>query len=456
MSSIDSQVSDIDTPCRHRATPVHTTCTIVLERRRVPPRYYYLFLNVMFARSFVLIAMVLACMGFQSIFRLDTEQQTHAPSPHASDDWFARAQQTPPIMSSVAMVESEEGEEGEEEVDVADVAGWSTRAVLRKRLASRIWAINGSVSRWQRTLHRNYSRLALRRQQLGPLGWRRNRKKITELTEITSIKQEEPVVASMDANPAAEDATSVQAAPSSVAWLRRQWGGPQQPAAAKAPAVGGQATPKRSARRKRKRWRGKNIFSVCLELQARHGVRPGSSWGSLPVEQQRGWQDLGCDGKLGTDHGGDGAVGRTGDGRTQTDDRTAGGTQAALICRSWYATYNVAVGRSWGTLPPDLRERWTALGCDRDVELQQLLPPSQQPDLQLMLQPLIEPDRGGGGGLAISTTQSAAAAAALCLEMQIKHSVVIRVDWGTLPVARQRQWGALQCDRHLAGLRAPR
>ena len=28
----------LDTPCWHRATPVHTTYTIVLERRRVPPR----------------------------------------------------------------------------------------------------------------------------------------------------------------------------------------------------------------------------------------------------------------------------------------------------------------------------------------------------------------------------------------------------------------------------------
>ena len=110
----------------------------------------------------------------------------------------------------------------------------------------------------------------------------------------------------------------------------------------------------------------------------------------------------------------------------------ASSVEVPCIRRSWGATYHVTVGRSWGSLPVDLQVRWASLGCDREVQLQQLVQKSRTP-------------RQPGEAPVFILQQSGAHAK--CVELQISHSVVVKVDWGTLPISGQREWLALGCDK---------
>lgn len=142
-------------------------------------------------------------MGMQSQLRQDAERAVRLAEPVPPDDgnfWPQRAEDS---MSStgqlqkafriaalmgegetesqpaaaVLLVEGEEEEEDTIRIAPLIVEEQSNHTAGRKP---------SLVGRWQRPVRRNSSLEALRRARMGPLGWRRNRKKITELTVTSS------------------------------------------------------------------------------------------------------------------------------------------------------------------------------------------------------------------------------------------------------------------------------
>lgn len=326
------------------------------------------------------------------------------------------------------------------------------------------------------------------RSRLQPNLWRQNRRKITELTAITSIKDRQregttarPAAADDDAAVGAEaTATSTTTPKSTLDWLAEKWsggdpldrrrdGGGDEAARGSAPAAfatppvprGDLNSPAARATRRR-RWRAHGSEKLCRRLAAAHGVVPAVTWGSLPHNQRRVWQTLKCDDVVrgGTERSGAAAMAAAGAARAASAMPTTGGggtwraaevgaaarasalglsSSAAAVpgggddggmppeeeCAEMAQAHGVVPGSSWGNLPEALKLRWSQLACDRMSAQLLRSRPLQRARQE---EPPPQDDR------------------AACKQMQRAHGVRVGVDWGTLPMAGRGEWTRKNCD----------
>ena len=160
------------------------------------------------------------------------------------------------------------------------------------------------------------------RVDLSSINWRQNRKKITELTTITSVKDGKTSEADANADGAAgeaaqeagampPDASSESVSPrSTLQWLSERWRSTASRADGSA-AVGRLRLPPdmrplgnqlvaaeeglaATRRERRRRWMAHGTQTLCTKLQQVHGIVPGVTWGSLPANQRRA-DTLRCD-----------------------------------------------------------------------------------------------------------------------------------------------------------------
>ena len=266
--------------------------------------------------------------------------------------------------------------------------------------------------------------------------WRRNRKKITKLTSITSVKPSrgqapsESVQQQQQQHQQQQQQQQQQEQPllqegngpmgelrpqTASEWLSDQWSVSQRGPL----AVGSQAQwstqgfPRKGARAKilsdlaaadkraagserRRRWMAHGSRSLCFQLQKVHKIVPGTTWGSLPQSQRSAWDVLHCDEAVarGADPG---AMPRSASARR-------GGTTSATPSMLGRARRNIA-----DTEPK-------ARGA-RDL-----------------------PGEGGGD------SEGDLSPEAECAEMASAHRVVVGVTWGSLPEELRGRWNQLKCD----------
>jgi hypothetical protein len=313
------------------------------------------------------------------------------------------------------------------------------------------------------------------RAKLDPTEWRRNRKKVTELTDITSVKPsgDEPV-----ARTAAEPGGMLRAdgaksgGASTLQWLADQVGSAQ---ASEASAVAirdqvesaGWLQHARAKAERRQRWMAHGAKALCGKLQKLHGVWPGKTWGTLPVGQRQAWQTLQCDEQIlkaaaspaeqaqGAQEVPSSSILAAAIGRARGEGSLAAAAAAnsnggevdeadmspEIECAEMAAAHGVVARSSWGTLPLELRTRWAQIECDRRP-IDELQAKVKARRAQRWARRRANGGSGGGGG-------STRASGSSCLDMQLRHGVKVGVSWGTLPRREQQQWTRLGCDSHV-------
>lgn len=407
------------------------------------------------------------------------------------------------VLAAASQLLQDEGEDEGGDHHAADTDA-GTKEAFNATAAQRDFG----VRRQRGPLHFDKRRIAM-----SPTLWRRNRKKLTELTSITSVKRNDDAATADDAPPTDAEAAQRRARsdsnpPSStLQWLSDHWSGSTLGAGGPAASSGAESvratsvetlTAKaRAARvRRRRRWRAHGSERLCIELQRRHGVIAGTSWGTLPLPQQRAWQALACDRRVGgggvgggglarprvrelehsgggggsssvgTDDGvsGDGAPMQAEDFATNQHGRprarsVAGGVSEvgygirsvsaddrdavspAAECDEMARAHNVLVGVSWGSLPDELQGRWTQLGCDVVVRRDSRRSPRGIASAAATVV------AGDGAPSRQHVLAGRAEAGLSCLDMQLRHSVVVGQSWGTLPAHLQQRWARLICDQ---------
>ena len=299
------------------------------------------------------------------------------------------------------------------------------------------------------------SKMGRRRFQNGAFHFRRNRKKVTELTSITSDRADPVgtaparVVSSSGAliarAPKYRQSAAVKmkaepprpAAGGSMAqWLTDSWapsgGAAAAPAAADAELAGISAAASAAAAEMPSGGDAAGVDDArtvrCVQMMTQHGVKPRESWGTLAAEQQQVWASLGCDERTG---------GRAG----SALDRLDRGFRTD--CAALQQKYGVVVDASWGRLPEQHRASWTARGCDRllrDRPSKNAIGTAAAAAVAARQARKREHLKGGGAAAEFSD-------AAECRAMQLAHGVRPGASWGTLPAALQRRWGRFGCDK---------
>ena len=338
-----------------------------------------------------------------------------------------------------------------------------------------------------------------KRVDMEPMMWRHNRKKIKELTSITTVKGAQVAA---DVEPPALAVPPVRQPQPVMHWLAEQLGFSRSGNTEAAHEITASAVVAARERRKNRRDRarqshlhsGDKTDRLCIELQRQHGVVARSTWGSLPPGQRESWQVLGCDGRVervemeaeraataehsirrgrgSSDSSGvakarahfssDSSSNRQRMPREQGQLMQARIEQApstaAAACATMQQVHAVVIGHSWGSLNAELRRRWTVLECDR--ELQGLhsrvgAAVSATPDHGGVS---VGTDRGShradesgtdGGDERSVSTLSVEQQQVACRRLQRMHSVQIGRDWGTLSRRGQQRWTRLNCDRWL-------
>ena len=337
--------------------------------------------------------------------------------------------------------------------------------------------------------------------QLEPMLWRRNRKKMTELTTITSEKQ--AADADSDGTPRASSEVSPAAEEpifhSTLNWLAEKWSpahgskfvdaspGPESGPATK--TVRSEVTAADIVAARRRRRQRRRAHDLCLELQRRHNVVPRVSWGTLPDSQHESWQVLKCNEQiekaavaLSTQEdtvvaeGSDSLVPTSAvdrDRRRQERDPPTVATASVGAgvgpgaesdggdpqlapradvpgeCAQMAKRYSVIVGASWGTLPEARRMVWTQLKCDRSL--------ASAPGLQTApTRTLVAAARAAGqrltrgGDAALGRERrwqpARANTSQECRLLMGTHNVRPGSDWGSLPLQGQQRWTRLGCD----------
>ena len=308
------------------------------------------------------------------------------------------------------------------------------------------------------------------RKVLQPTLWRRNRKHITDLTTLTSIKSDRDQ--SEDAQSLAPStatkaprAVSNQRTSLTGAWLSNRFypmsnrAGLNGATMAKFP-LHGEVTASdvaitRLARRRRHR-QAHGSEQLCQELQRRYGVSAVSAWDALPPSQHEAWHLLRCDERLtrqisetqlparsdraaavagmratrnqGSSQAFDAAV-RTDSVDGETDRSGSPGSAVLEQCQRMANINHVIIGKNWGTLALAERRLWTHLRCDAAL--------GGQHDVR--------------SGLA-SDAATLKPYHSWCLHTARIHRVKIGLDWGSLPRHGQKKWAWLGCDKLLRQL----
>ena len=252
--------------------------------------------------------------------------------------------------------------------------------------------------------------------------WRKNRKKITPLTQITSVKDEAATTpdGGADGQPPEHDSvvrgTTALQTKTALEWLSDRWkgnGGPPirhphvRRTGAGAATLSDLSAAERAAARseRRKRWMAHGSRTLCSQLQRLHGVVPGVTWGSLPQGQRSAWDALSCDAHVSGHSGGIG-----------------GGPAAATAASE----------------PP-------AAGAMELVSKREVAD-SQLRAFANRAAPIAR-DRGIGAAITGGEGQdSELTPEAECAEMAAAHRVVARVTWGSLSEELQTRWHRLGCD----------
>ena len=356
--------------------------------------------------------------------------------------------------------------------------------------------------------------IKLRREHLAmePMAWRRNRKKVTELTSITSEKGEQSAGAGADEKQQQESGDApddeLPVAGGTLNWLTQKWTAMRKAKAA-ARAAGFATSPQDElaaadvlqARRQRRSRR--RVQDLCLELQRRHGVIPFTTWGSLPAGQIQSWQTLKCDEQVGraaaagrrglpSDEGPAAETPMSGSERDRRRqqwqppilgipavDGDGGGvgvvpvsTRSREECERMARRHSVIVGTTWGTLPDARRYIWTQLQCDvaladsaryqptGSASMEAAVMAAQGPRRGRYTQPAEELRAGAWSaqrrgnqrdGRFEADADDVGDAHRVCRRLKRTYHVRPRSDWGTLPPEGQRKWTRLDCDRNVAG-----
>ena len=327
-------------------------------------------------------------------------------------------------------------------------------------------------------LRERLKRRAARRVRLNPMQWRQNRKKITELTDITSVKRSEAAAADgasvdeaiSDVEGGADNGESAPSQQSTMQWLSEQWSAGAaapskgRPARKEGPANGGpdggwRLTSDAARAERRKRWMEHGSERLCRQLQKAHGVRPTVTWGTLPQRQRRAWVTLKCDEVVASDGRaaltvrGNAALPTPTAGRSTGSDGGEGALSSEEECAEMSEAHGVSAGSTWGSLPEALKLRWKQLGCDQMK--QELLRRPMRNRRAVARAAAAAVDglpraRLGTPYPAVRATASAPYTSSnQCLDMQIAHGVKVGIDWGTLSVADRRRWTNLGCDRRV-------
>jgi len=322
-----------------------------------------------------------------------------------------------------------------------------------------------------------HSHVTRRQVVLEPLAWRRNRKKITELTEITSLKSEStaatPASTAEPMDTAVPESGMDRVGPSkadkslTTRWLAEHWGGIPTTAAAPAAAAAaaGRQWPTLQPRqatardgdpgleqaaqpgaatwdgtgggRARRAARRLEKGTLCEALARQYGVVPHATWGTLPDDQHGTWASLRCDERLQGDAADSVASNRK--------DTGASHGEARQECSWLRLEHAVQVGQSWGTLSTEQRARWTQLRCDEHVRASASSSSfaSQSSGSDASPQQDLPAEGGPQRRGRIGAVQDAPPT---CVEMQVAHRVRVGLDWGSLPPSLQRRWTILGCD----------
>ena len=364
----------------------------------------------------------------------------------------------------------------------------------------------GSKIGFNATTYRPFAFQRKRTVQIEPMQWRRNRKKMTELTTITSEKQAADA-ASDGTEPRASSEASSEAIEepifhSTLNWLAEKWSpahGSKSVDASPGPESGPATKTVRSevtaadivAARRRRRQR-RRARELCLELQRRHNVVPRVSWGTLPDSQRESWQVLTCNEQIegaavalssqedtvvagGSDSlvatsavdrdrrrqeraPPTAATASVGAGVGPVADSNGGDPQLAPRadvpgeCAQMAQRYSVIVGASWGTMPEARRIAWTQLKCDRALASAPGL--QTAPARTLVAAAWAASGQGQrltrGGDVALGQERrwqpARANAAQECRLLMRTHNVRPGSDWGSLPLQGQQRWTRLGCD----------
>ena len=349
---------------------------------------------------------------------------------------------------------------------------------------------------------RNTVHFRRQRFEADPTVWRNKRKKMTELTSITTLKhkqqqqQQQQQTGADDAeSEVASQPPSPAAARSTFSWLSARWYGTPSSKDAGGDersdrSSHGDGTPTsvtasdvvaaRARRRQRRRSRG--IDELCLKLHQSLGVTPRASWDRLPPKTRKSWVTLDCDarvevllaaagGRTGASslatpsasrefsagavpraapHGGQQrGRARAEQRQQQLRDRRAEATSTDAergaddnsACTAMAREHHVVVGASWGTLPESERTRWTTLQCDRQLRALPQHHADSSPVPEHVVASAIRAHRPRARGGARHPS---------CLDMQVEHGVRVGSSWGTLPPSGRQRWTRLACDQQLA------
>lgn len=322
--------------------------------------------------------------------------------------------------------------------------------------------------------------------------WRRNRKKITPLTRITSVKpSREAVQQPTDEQPqeleSSTPGTTAFQSQGALEWLADQWNGNRPGPSARrrvrrtgagAATLSDLSPSERVAARaeRRKRWMAHGSRTLCFQLQKMHKVVPGVTWGSLPQAQRSAWDALQCDTHVAARNGlGGNAPAATamppatgsvdpipkheaaesqlrafahktlvgsGGGRASSVSDDESDLTPSAECAEMAAAHRVVARVTWGSLPEELRTRWLRLGCDDkvgNVVRQQMREAAREQQPQMAQpRPLSRRSRAATSYFAKE-----------CIDMQLTHGVLVGQSWGSLPLHGQRRWTRLGCDGHV-------
>ena len=180
-------------------------------------------------------------------------------------------------------------------------------------------------------------------------------------------------------------------------------------------------------------------------LQARHGIRPGVSWGSLPLSQREGWSALGCDRLLGAS--GDGGPAGLLSQSSQEAQMVRNGRDSSTDTRPFSALPVPELCACTLSRHMPLLDV-TCCACTLSPQFAaEPLPSATQPSAELFQPAPRQPAPRGKRHGARQPSTPCPKCDAICRKWRDGYHVVVGQSWGALPASLRISWDSMNCDQ---------